>query len=132
MSAGERTSTDSDWTELEGCAVYVCRAAFIRVIELIKSKRGNCQKHCWGREKKREKKEQSGDEQGGRGEHTAGMTRVWLSSRGMKNSTSQTRRGSGRLLRQRERGCAGTTNAIIFTPALLFVRTGMHLRTWVY
>lgn len=77
-----------------------------------------------------EEKKHSGVERGGK--HMAGMARARLSSRGMKNSTSQTRRGSGRLLRQREWGCAGTTNAIIFMPALLFVRTGLHLRTWVY
>lgn len=82
--------------------------------------------------RQRKKKEQSRVERAGCGKHAAGMTRVWLSSQGMKNSTSQTRRGSGCLLRQQGKGCTGTTNVIIFMPALLFVRTGTHLRTWVY
>lgn len=59
----------------------------------------------WGAKKKKEKKkEPSRGERGSHGKHAAGMTRVRLSLQGMKNSTSQTRRGSGCLLGQRGKG----------------------------
>lgn len=141
---------DKYWLRLDrtqGLHCLLCRAAFIHVTELIetgekKGKKKAIAKNIAGERRgkegrtkqKKKKKKRTVSSRARRPWQARGGNdkSVAVIARDEKQHLSNEARQRQPLAPARKRGCAETTNTIIFMPALLFVRTGTHLRTWVY